>query len=55
MIVFQVIEPAMKNKWLSVTRFGWVTELPDLRTKTNLNCGDDPNCNLTIKYAINNL
>lgn len=28
MIVFQVIEPAMKNKWLSVMMFGWVTELP---------------------------
>lgn len=28
MIVFQVIELAMKNKWLNVTMFGWVTELP---------------------------
>lgn len=28
MTVFQVVEPAMKNKWLSVMMFGWVTELP---------------------------
>lgn len=53
MSLFQVVELAMKTEWLRVMMVGWVTAYAyDLRAKNNLNCRDDPNYNLSIKYAI---
>lgn len=55
-LLFQVIEQAMKTKWLGVMMVGWVTEYAyGLRAKNNLSCGDVSNYNLTIRYAIINI
>lgn len=53
MNLFQVIDLAIKTKWLRVRMVGWVTEYAyDLRAMNNLSCGDDPNYHPTIRYAI---